>query len=96
MAVGNTGEFLEFAADAMCTWLSRDGGSYLGGRCSKCGKLDLLYCACLPVLGACTLLTPTSNKPCTCARGGARCHQHTRNILQHCRAFMNMETMVAS
>ncbi|CAL5221253.1 g3408 [Coccomyxa viridis] len=27
MAVGNTGEFLEFAADAMCTWLSRDGGA---------------------------------------------------------------------
>ena len=27
MAVGNTGEFLDFAADAMCTWLSRDGGA---------------------------------------------------------------------
>lgn len=27
MAVGNTGEYLEFAADAMCTWLSRDGGA---------------------------------------------------------------------
>jgi hypothetical protein len=27
MAVGNTGEYLDFAADAMCTWLSRDGGA---------------------------------------------------------------------
>ncbi|KAK9845742.1 hypothetical protein WJX81_001203 [Elliptochloris bilobata] len=27
MAVGNTGEYLEQAADAMCTWLSRDGGA---------------------------------------------------------------------
>ena len=27
MAVGNTGEYLEFAADTMCTWLSRDGGA---------------------------------------------------------------------
>jgi hypothetical protein len=26
MAVGNTGAFLEQAADDMCTWLSRDGG----------------------------------------------------------------------
>ena len=27
MAVGNTGEYLEQAANAMCTWLSRDGGA---------------------------------------------------------------------
>jgi len=26
MAAGNTGEFLDPAADATCTWLSRDGG----------------------------------------------------------------------
>lgn len=26
MAVGNVGEFLDPAADATCTWLSRDGG----------------------------------------------------------------------
>ena len=26
MAVGNTGEYLDTAADATCTWLSRDGG----------------------------------------------------------------------
>ena len=27
LASGNTGEFLEAAADATCTWLSRDGGA---------------------------------------------------------------------
>ena len=26
MAVGNVGEYLDPAADASCTWLSRDGG----------------------------------------------------------------------
>ena len=26
MAVGNVGEYLDFAADSTCTWLSRDGG----------------------------------------------------------------------
>ena len=26
MAAGNTGEFLDPAADSTCTWLSRDGG----------------------------------------------------------------------
>lgn len=26
MAAGNTGEFLDAAADSTCTWLSRDGG----------------------------------------------------------------------
>lgn len=26
MAVGNVGEYLDFAADATCTFLSRDGG----------------------------------------------------------------------
>ena len=26
MATGNTGEYLDPAADATCTWLSRDGG----------------------------------------------------------------------
>ena len=26
MAAGNTGEYLDTAADSTCTWLSRDGG----------------------------------------------------------------------
>ena len=34
MAVGNVGEFLDPAADATCTWLSRDGG--LNWKVSGC------------------------------------------------------------
>ena len=27
MATGNTGDYLDFAADTTCTWLSHDGGA---------------------------------------------------------------------
>ena len=27
MATGNTGDYLDFAADITCTWLSHDGGA---------------------------------------------------------------------
>ena len=27
MATGNTGDYLDFAADVTCTWLSHDGGA---------------------------------------------------------------------
>ena len=52
MAVGNTGEYLEQAADAMCTWLSRDGGAtwqdvmpYAG--IYECASACALYNLCL-------------------------------------------------
>ena len=79
MAVGNTGEFLEFAADAMCTWLSRDGGATWEDVAPNAGKLALLSYACLPVLRECTLLKPTSGKPCTYTGGDACCHQVSCN-----------------
>lgn len=64
MAVGNTGEYLEQAADAMCTWLSRDGGATwqdvmpyagiyecaLASSMQDAMKLRLWRGACLPGL----------------------------------------------
>ena len=49
MAVGNTGEYLEFAADAMCTWLSRDGGATWEDVAPNAVRTALLLhslCAC--------------------------------------------------
>ena len=48
MGVGNTGEFLDQAADTLCTWLSRDGGLTWEDVASSSGIYE---CApCLPSL----------------------------------------------
>ena len=47
MAVGNTGEYLEQAADAMCTWLSRDGGATWE---DVAPYASIYECACAPFL----------------------------------------------
>ena len=73
MAVGNTGEFLEFAADAMCTWLSRDGGATWEDVAPNAVSL---VCCPVPVCLSCADVSfskPTSSKPGTCTTGDARC-----------------------
>ena len=74
MAVGNTGEFLEFAADAMCTWLSRDGGATWEDVAPNAVRL---LCCNVPVCLSCAdthLSEPTASKPDTCTHWGANCH----------------------
>ena len=98
MAVGNTGEYLEFAADAMCTWLSRDGGATWEDVAPNAVSSDRRSA---PSWLSCSVLSipePTSGKPRTCTRGDA--HRHGAagvacNPLRLCRAFTSMATTEA-
>ena len=89
MAVGNTGEYLEQAADAMCTWLSRDGGAtwqdvmpYAGiYECASayalsklCTESAKLVGACLPGLGCIICARKKYIAPWAV-------HQHRRRLL---------------
>lgn len=67
MAVGNTGEYLDFAADAMCTWLSRDGGASwedVADHAVRFPRLSLSQLSRLPLVADRFLWTLRASKSC--------------------------------